>query len=110
MLNEEYDRLKSSVENSFGKYSSTCGCSLVSDWAENVKRVPKINALFVSGIGAMFVEQFSANDTLIKDKEYIAMKMCDVIRKAPAGPESVVSVIMDGANRGSFDLIREQFP
>jgi hypothetical protein len=73
---------------------------------------PIINFMLITREAAVFSKSIDSSDHVAnggrKDAQYLADALIAEIRSV--GPENVVQIIMDGANRSVFPIIEKEFP
>ena len=99
------DKLNAAVAKKIDGLIQETGAMLISDGWTSVQQRPIINALLSTAAGAQLI---SSIDTSLKtkDKQFIADFICALIDAK--GPRHIVAVCMDGACKGSFDLITDR--
>ena len=99
------DKLNAAVAKKIDGLIQETGAVLISDGWTSVQQRPIINALLSTAAGAQLI---SSIDTSLKtkDKQFIADFICALIDAK--GPRNIVAVCMDGACKGSFDLITDR--
>lgn len=108
MLDEEKERVSSSLNSRRVVVAANTGTTVVSDGATVGNNVPIINLLEVAAGYVAFVDSKDCTGK-VKDAQYIADYICTFI-EAQADPESVAQVLMDNATRASWKLIEERCP
>ena len=109
LLQNEVERLKNVVLGPLIKTIETFGATVESDgWTDNSQR-PLLNFLIYSRRGVYYDKTVNTEGTS-KDKAYIASSIINCIKNGPVDPENIVSVVMDGACRHSFEAIETAFP
>ena len=109
LLDNTVERLRTTVLDPLIDTIRVFGCTLVSDGWSNLKRTPLLNTLLFTSDGVYFHKTFGTNGAT-KSKAWIAEFIVGVIRSLPFAESKVISVVMDGANRHSFEAIEKAIP
>ena len=87
------------------------GALRISDGWTSIQSRPIINALLSTSVGAKFLKAIdTSGHNVIKDAQFIADFIIEMVTYASVGPENGAGVCMDGACKASFSIIEERFP
>ena len=88
------------------------GCTVASDGWSDAQQRPIINFMVITREAAVFSKSIDCSDHMAeggrKDAQYLAEAIISEIKSV--GPENVIQVIMDGANKAVWPFIQKEFP
>ena len=109
LLDRECERLKKTVLGPLKKSIVKFGVSLVSDGWSDKRQRPLLNILLFTKKGVYFHKTLNVEGET-KDKGFIVKYITEAVEEAPFPNKSILTVVLDGANRFSFDQIQQEMP